>query len=166
MKEAVCKDYRLLSLFQLHIGTSGWLWQFSKVFFQLESMSFFAKWQWGRAVCCLEDAIQSVPCCHLFCYGNCFTSRFKWKNKTTNMRASKCSRFSKHSPYHNQRYSKLCVWAHRLWDEHTQENLERTSIFPSKTVYGHISYMSLQIQTCSGQMLHKQNFMCAQTLTN
>ena len=37
---------------------------------------------------------------------------------------------------------------------------------PSRNVFAHISYTSVQIQMSSGKMLHKRNFMRTQTLKN
>jgi len=36
-------------------------------------------------------------------------------------------------------------------------------MFPPKMCFAHISYTSFQIQMSSGKMLHKRNFMRAQT---
>jgi len=39
-------------------------------------------------------------------------------------------------------------------------------MFPPNIIFAHISYTSFQIQTSSGKILHRRNFMRTQTLKN
>jgi len=50
---------------------------------------------------------------------------------------------------------------------HKKTYLECTQIFPPKRFFAHIhTYLSFQIQTSSGKILHKINFMHTQILKN
>jgi len=53
-----------------------------------------------------------------------------------------------------------------LWDERTQENLERTKHFPFKNVLAHYFHAHHPMQSSSSKMLHKRDFVRAQPITN